>query len=220
MVKKYTDLNYKVGKHFKVKEFQSKDGHPVVLIDDVLVTMLDQIRDYFGKEVIINSGYRTVSHNAAVGGVANSQHTLGKAADIVVKGVLPAAVQSYAYDHLNGTVGTYTTFTHIDTRTTVKLFRGNCDFRRDNYELYKVEEITEEKPMDEKRYQTLEEIPEYAKECIEDLTKAGIIKGTGEGYNFTEDMLRVIVIAYRMAVSNGNVIYQLMEQMNKGGETK
>lgn len=218
MVKKYTDLNYKVGKHFKVKEFQSKDGHPVVLIDDVLVTMLDQIRDYFGKEVIINSGYRTASHNAAVGGVTNSQHTLGKAADIVVKGVLPAAVQSYAYDHLNGTVGTYTTFTHIDTRTTVKLFRGNCDFHRDNYELYKVEEITEETEMAEKRYQKLEEIPDYAKEIIEDLIKSDIIKGTGEGLNLTEDMLRVIVICYRMALTNANNIYQLAK--NLGGETK
>lgn len=220
MVKKYTDLNYQIGKHFKVREFQSKDGHPVVLIDDGLVKMLDQIRDYFGKEVIINSGYRTASHNAAVGGVSNSQHTLGKAADIVVKGVPPAAVQTYAYDQLNGTVGTYSTFTHIDTRTTVKLFRGNWDFHRDNYEFYKAEEIKEEKPMEEKRFQTLEEIPDYAKECIEDLVKSGIIKGTGEGYNFTEDMLRVIVIAYRMAISNGNVIYHLVEQMNKGGETK
>ena len=218
MVKKYTDLNYKVGKHFKVKEFQSKDGHPVVLIDDVLVTMLDQIRDYFGKEVIINSGYRTASHNAAVGGVANSQHTLGKAADIVVKGVPPAAVQSYAYDHLNGTVGTYTTFTHIDTRTTVKLFRGNCDFHQDNYELYKVEEIKEETEMAEKRYQKLEEIPDYAKEIIEDLIKSDIIKGTGEGLNLTEDMLRVIVICYRMALTNANNIYQLAK--NLGGETK
>lgn len=220
MVKKYTDLNYQIGKHFKVREFQSKDGHPVVLIDDGLVKMLDQIRDYFGKEVIINSGYRTASHNAAVGGVSNSQHTLGKAADIVVKGVPPAAVQTYAYDQLNGTVGTYSTFTHIDTRTTVKLFRGNWDFHRDNYEFYKAEEIKEEKPMEEKRFQTLEEIPDYAKECIEDLVKSDIIKGTGEGYNFTEDMLRVIVIAYRMAISNGNVIYHLVEQMNKGGETK
>lgn len=52
MVKKYTDLNYKVGKHFKVKEFQSKDGDPVVLIDDVLVTMLDQIRDYLEKKLL------------------------------------------------------------------------------------------------------------------------------------------------------------------------
>lgn len=84
--------------------------------------------------------------------MAKSQHTLGKAADIVVKGVPPAAVQSYAYDHLNGTVGTYTTFTHIDTRTTVKLFRGNWDFHRDNYELYKAEEIKEEKPMEEKDF--------------------------------------------------------------------
>lgn len=46
--------------------------------------------------------------------------------------------------------------------------------------------------MAEKRYQKLEEIPDYAKEIIEDLIKSDIIKGTGEGLNLTEDMLRVI----------------------------
>lgn len=87
MVSTFTNLDYQVGKYFKVREFQSKDGYPTVLIDDNLVDLLDQIREYFGKPVVITSGYRTKSHNAAVGGVSNSQHTLGKAADIQVTGV-------------------------------------------------------------------------------------------------------------------------------------
>jgi DNA polymerase III delta prime subunit len=72
--------------------------------------------------------------------------------------------------------------------------------------------------MAEKRYQKLEEIPDYAKEIIEDLIKSDIIKGTGEGLNLTEDMLRVIVICYRMALTNANNIYQLAKTL--GGETK
>ena len=201
MVSTFTNLDYQVGKYFKVREFQSKDGYPTVLIDDNLVDLLDQIREYFGKPVLITSGYRTKSHNAAVGGVSNSQHTLGKAADIQVSGVPPAAVQTYVYDHSKYTVGTYTTFTHVDTRTTVKLFRGNTEFVRANYEKYKAEEI-----------------PDYAKEIIEDLIKSDIIKGTGEGLNLTEDMLRTIVICYRMALTNANNIYQLAKTL--GGETK
>lgn len=141
MVSTFTNLDYQVGKYFKVREFQSKDGYPTVLIDDNLVDLLDQIREYFGKPVVITSGYRTKSHNAAVGGVSNSQHTLGKAADIQVTGVPPAAVQTYVYDHSKYTVGTYTTFTHVDTRTTVKLFRGNTDFVRTNYENIKPKKL-------------------------------------------------------------------------------
>lgn len=141
MVSTFTNLDYQVGKYFKVREFQSKDGYPTVLIDDNLVDLLDQIREYFGKPVVITSGYRTKSHNAAVGGVSNSQHTLGKAADIQVTGVPPAAVQTYVYDHSKYTVGTYTTFTHADTRTTVKLFRGNTEFVRTNYENIKPKKL-------------------------------------------------------------------------------
>ena len=59
---------------------------------------------------------------------------------------------------------------------------------------------------------------EKAKEIIEDLIKSDIIKGTGEGLNLTEDMLRVIVICYRMALTNANNIYQLAKTL--GGETK
>lgn len=141
MVSTFTNLDYQVGKYFKVREFQSKDGYPTVLIDDNLVDLLDQIREYFGKPVVITSGYRTKPHNAAVGGVSNSQHTLGKAADIQVTGVPPAAVQTYVYDHSKYTVGTYTTFTHVDTRTTVKLFRGNTEFVRTNYENIKPKKL-------------------------------------------------------------------------------
>ena len=34
MVSIFTNLDYQVGKYFKVREFQSKDGYPTVLIDD------------------------------------------------------------------------------------------------------------------------------------------------------------------------------------------
>lgn len=46
------------------------------------VEVLQPIRDAWGQPVIVSSGYRCPRLNAAVGGVKNSQHVLGQAADI------------------------------------------------------------------------------------------------------------------------------------------
>lgn len=44
--------------------------------------VLQPLRDAYGKPIVINSGYRCPKLNAAVGGVKNSQHLTGQAADI------------------------------------------------------------------------------------------------------------------------------------------
>ena len=46
------------------------------------VFLLEPLRGQLGRPVAINSGYRCPVLNAKVGGVANSQHTRGQAADI------------------------------------------------------------------------------------------------------------------------------------------
>lgn len=46
------------------------------------VEVLQPIRDAWGKPIVISSGYRCPKLNKAVGGVANSQHIYGQAADI------------------------------------------------------------------------------------------------------------------------------------------
>lgn len=48
------------------------------LVDNVL----DPARELLGKPIHVNSGFRCLLHNAAVGGVAKSQHILGEATDI------------------------------------------------------------------------------------------------------------------------------------------
>jgi hypothetical protein len=50
----------------------------VALVDNVL----DPAREEFGGPVTVNSGYRCPKHNLAVGGVVNSQHMKGEAADL------------------------------------------------------------------------------------------------------------------------------------------
>ena len=44
--------------------------------------ILEPLRDKIGKPIIINSAFRSVAVNRAVGGVSNSLHLLGQAADI------------------------------------------------------------------------------------------------------------------------------------------
>lgn len=45
-------------------------------------TVLEPLRVAMGEPIVINSGYRSPPVNKAVGGVANSQHIKGEAADI------------------------------------------------------------------------------------------------------------------------------------------
>lgn len=44
--------------------------------------VLAPAREKLGKPITVNSGYRCQVHNRAVGGVANSQHMRGEAADL------------------------------------------------------------------------------------------------------------------------------------------
>ena len=46
--------------------------------------VLQPLRDYLGCAVKVTSGYRSEALNRKIGGVKNSQHKTGKAADIIV----------------------------------------------------------------------------------------------------------------------------------------
>lgn len=50
----------------------------ILLVDNVL----DPLREWYGKPITVNSGYRCPRLNEAVGGVEDSQHVRGEAADI------------------------------------------------------------------------------------------------------------------------------------------
>lgn len=53
-----------------------------------LARVLEQVRRWAGGRVVtVHSGYRNPAVNEAVGGVANSAHALGFAADITVEGL-------------------------------------------------------------------------------------------------------------------------------------
>ena len=116
---KKKDGGTRLAAHFTVSEFASKDGADEVKIDLLLVQHLETIRQHFGKPVTVNSGYRTPAHNAAVGGVKDSYHVKGMAADICVQGVKSKDVAQYAESLKIGGIGWYekSNFVHIDTRS-------------------------------------------------------------------------------------------------------
>lgn len=113
-------------KNFYKSEFDSKDGAemPKEVFDNILkvAIQLQQLRDFLGKPIKVNSGYRSPEHNASIGGVKNSRHVLGQAADIKVKGIKPKKLYGIIEnlinqgDMLQGGLGLYKTFVHYDIR--------------------------------------------------------------------------------------------------------
>jgi uncharacterized protein YcbK (DUF882 family) len=70
-------------KYFNYEEFDSPDIQGSgQLMDEKLLSMLDEVREIYGKPISINSGYRTIRHNAEVGGKPKSSHLKGLAVDI------------------------------------------------------------------------------------------------------------------------------------------
>lgn len=119
-------MNSKLSKNFSLEEFASKDGAttPAEVIDNLreLAKNLQVLRDYVAKPIKISSGYRSPEHNKSVGGVANSQHVKGKAADIKIDGMTPAQVADTIESFIQagkmkqGGIGIYPNFVHYDTR--------------------------------------------------------------------------------------------------------
>jgi uncharacterized protein YcbK (DUF882 family) len=90
-----------------------------------LANQLQAIRDYVKTPIDINSAYRCKSHNQAVNGSNSSQHLLGKASDIVIRGYDPSLETHPLIEELinegqilQGGLGDYSTFTHYDIRKT------------------------------------------------------------------------------------------------------
>jgi hypothetical protein len=65
-----------------LKFFNKVDDPNMVGLSDKLMSMLDNARTIAGVPIVITSGLRTPEHNAEVGGVADSAHLKGLAADL------------------------------------------------------------------------------------------------------------------------------------------
>ena len=82
--------NIKLSNHFTLSEFCNLDKYPdniptVQQIANMIYgcrNLLEPAREAIGCPILVNSGFRNPRVNALVGGVKNSQHLLGQAADI------------------------------------------------------------------------------------------------------------------------------------------
>tara|TARA_R110000851_G_scaffold286342_1_gene440226 strand:- start:3020 stop:3319 length:300 start_codon:yes stop_codon:yes gene_type:complete len=96
-----------------------------------VANQLQILRNYIGKPITINSGYRSEEYNASIKGSSKkSQHVMGRAADIVVKGMTPVKVTEVIErlisngDMLQGGLGLYKGFVHYDIRGTKVRWNG------------------------------------------------------------------------------------------------
>jgi peptidoglycan hydrolase-like protein with peptidoglycan-binding domain len=119
-------------RYFQKSEFKCQcggrycNGYPAE-IDMTMVGYADEIRHRLGKPLNVNSGLRDPRHNAAVGGVSDSQHVYGTACDLgCPSGTTPAKMAAIAEDVIGNTggIGIYSWGIHIDSRKTKSRWNG------------------------------------------------------------------------------------------------
>jgi N-acetylmuramoyl-L-alanine amidase len=85
-----------------------------------LLDLLDKLRENIGGALEVSCMYRCSEHNAAVGGVANSQHVLGTAADVQTPNYdwcnTPEQLKWYAQQLPFDGIGLYDWGVHLDVR--------------------------------------------------------------------------------------------------------
>lgn len=85
--------------NFKIKEFLQSETADKFNINNepdnyiiyenimrLVVDILQPLRNYYKKPIIINSGYRCLKLNQKINGARNSQHLYGQAVDFTVSG--------------------------------------------------------------------------------------------------------------------------------------
>jgi len=109
--------------HFALREFDCHCADPKcnrTYVSQELVSGLWEIRNIMGPVKIL-SGFRCKTHNAEVGGKADSKHLLGIAADISGVGLAPEKIKRAAQRitvFSIGGIGVYPWGVHLDVRGT------------------------------------------------------------------------------------------------------
>ena len=86
----------------KKKINNTPDAQSIVNLVHLTTNVLQPLRDWYGKPILIGSGYRSAALNKAVGGVKNSQHMSGQAVDLYIEGDRSKGWHWFEYirDHL------------------------------------------------------------------------------------------------------------------------
>jgi len=103
-----------LSKHFSRYEFVCRCGCGKDDVFPGLIDALEKLRSIYGKPIRILSGLRCEKYNLKVGGVSNSAHLRGKAADILVPSSEDRYVLLKAALGIFRRVGVYHGFLHLD----------------------------------------------------------------------------------------------------------
>lgn len=107
-------------KYFTDGEFACKHcGElPYGGMNPALMEALDKLRAMYGRPIYVSSGYRCTYWNMINGGVPNSQHKQGNAADIWVNGDYDEFYELVVASNLFDGIGHYPEqeFVHVDCR--------------------------------------------------------------------------------------------------------
>ena len=111
----------KVSEHFSLSEFRpGKHSYKYIRVSPALVRALEDIRKKAGQAVHVTSCYRPPDYNREVGGVSNSTHVDGLAADIYCDGLSTDQLYEICLQVIGprGGVGYYpkSGFIHVDLR--------------------------------------------------------------------------------------------------------
>ena len=106
-------------KYFTPAEFDSPDAPGSgARMKPSFISRLDSARAVAGVPFVITSGYRTPQHNEQVGGIPDSAHTRGRAADISLQELRPeqqlaviTALHEAGFRRLGWSPGS---FVHVD----------------------------------------------------------------------------------------------------------
>ena len=116
--------NSTIKSYSPLRDMYERGVYSELLIDDCMVGHLQKIRDYYGKPIIITSGYRPEAYNKSVNGATSSLHIEGRAADIRIDGISPKVLASYCKSIGIKGIGIYADFVHIDTRENAYYWNG------------------------------------------------------------------------------------------------
>jgi len=108
-----------IAPHFNLSEFACPCCKRVMLHPKLLVKLIG-LRKILERPIYITSGYRCSRYNQKVGGVTNSYHCIGLAADIKVKDINLIELLGYAEEIDFAGIGFYEkkNFLHLDVRPT------------------------------------------------------------------------------------------------------
>ena len=111
--------NINIAPHFNLSEFACPCCK-LVMLHPKLLAKLVELRNILERPVYITSGYRCSGYNRKVGGVPNSYHLIGLAADIKVKDINLIELLEVCENIGFGGIGFYEkkNFLHLDVRPT------------------------------------------------------------------------------------------------------